>query len=272
MLRAQIQAALEAARKASQHTEFVIAGSLSVLGLIEHPPEAMSMSIDIDFYPLRDPARAALIADELGEGSEFHDRNGYYLDAISPDLPTLPNGWQERMVRHQLGSVTAFFLDVNDTAVSKYARGAENDHRWIAAGIDAGILDLDAIGARMRRATHFYDDDEKLRALGGFSLHVAAIDKDGKIYRPVIDAIDLDSLSRLRHVDAEEGCYVGEISWVDQRYAVQRSEPDGLLIVHRLDSWSDKPRAGQYVEVRYTEGIASLKAVHPTRGRGSLSL
>lgn len=78
-----IQKALEAACVVSNHHEFVVAGSLSVLGLIETPPERMSMSIDIDFYPLRDPGRASDIASVLGEDSDFHARHGYYLEAWS---------------------------------------------------------------------------------------------------------------------------------------------------------------------------------------------
>ena len=54
MLRSEIQVALEAAAKISLHREFVIAGSLSVLGYKEVPPEMMSLSIDIHFFPLGD--------------------------------------------------------------------------------------------------------------------------------------------------------------------------------------------------------------------------
>ena len=134
MQREHIQQALEAAYGVSNHREFVIAGSLSVLGLLNTPPENMSYSIDIDFYPLHDPGRAADIAAVLGENSEFHERNGYYLDAVSPNLPVLPDGWKDRLVKVEMGQTTAYFLDVHDTAVSKYARGAENDYRWIEAG------------------------------------------------------------------------------------------------------------------------------------------
>lgn len=83
----EIQKALEAACAVSNHHHFVIAGSLSVLGLMDEPPSRMSMSIDIDFYPKNDPGRASDIAKELGEDTEFHEKNGYYLDAVSPYLP-----------------------------------------------------------------------------------------------------------------------------------------------------------------------------------------
>lgn len=45
MRRQHIQQALNAALAISNHHEFVIAGSLSVLGLLDQPPEFMSMSI-----------------------------------------------------------------------------------------------------------------------------------------------------------------------------------------------------------------------------------
>lgn len=254
MLRAQIQTALEAACEASNHTEFVIAGSLSVLGLLEHPPEAMAMSIDIDFYPLRDPQRASLIADELGEGSRFHQRHGYYLDAISPELPTLPDGWQDRMVERTLGSVKAYFLEVHDTAVSKYSRGADNDYRWIEAGIDAGLLDLDTVGARMRRSTYFFDDDEKNRALGGVRLHSAAFRPDRRLSRPLLEAIaPFDPVLNLREVrDNEE--HEGPILWEDGTHALQRVGSLAQIVVHRIESWQSKPGEGLHVLVRYNNG------------------
>jgi hypothetical protein len=43
MLRKEIQAALEAAAAISIHHEFVVAGSLSVLGLLAAPPELMAV-------------------------------------------------------------------------------------------------------------------------------------------------------------------------------------------------------------------------------------
>jgi hypothetical protein len=83
MRREQIRHALEEASKLGHHTEFVIAGSLSVLGLLEVPPDLMSVSIDIDFFPLNDPSHVQDIIGEIGEDSAFHQANGYFLDPIS---------------------------------------------------------------------------------------------------------------------------------------------------------------------------------------------
>ena len=108
MDRSQIQKALEAARQIIKHDDFVIVGSLSVLGKIAVPPADMSMSIDIDFYPMNDPGRGESISNELGEGSKFHTDHGYYLDPVTPSLPTLPSGRKSRLVEMPLGEVLTF--------------------------------------------------------------------------------------------------------------------------------------------------------------------
>lgn len=187
MRREDVQQALEAACVVSSHHEFVIAGSLSVLGLLSTPPEKMSHSIDIDFYPLRDPGRASDIAAVLGEDSDFHERNGYYLDAVSPDLPVLPDGWQERMVKVELGQVTAYFLDVHDTAVSKYARGAENDYRWLEAGYEAKILSIETIETRVRFSTTYFDSDDKRKTKNGLLMHRTAMQSDGTFDKALLE-------------------------------------------------------------------------------------
>lgn len=52
-----IECLLLEASKIIHHMEFVIIGSLSVLGAIKEPPCAMVASIDVDFYPRNDPDR-----------------------------------------------------------------------------------------------------------------------------------------------------------------------------------------------------------------------
>ena len=99
-------------------------GSLSILGIQDEDglPAEMSMSNDIDSYTKADPGRIHDVNAALGEGSEFHKNNGYYLDPVSPNLPTLPDGWQNRMTSMNRGNVTLWFLDPDDAAMSKYAR------------------------------------------------------------------------------------------------------------------------------------------------------
>jgi hypothetical protein len=160
-----IDRVLSEIRAASGLDEFVVIGSLSALGITgENLPPRMTRSMEVDAYPERDPLRAHEFSEKFGEGSAFHQEHGYYFDAVSPDLPTLPEGWQARMIRQVLASgVKVKYLDANDCAVSKYARSEPKDREWIRAGIEAGILSLPTIEYRMRE-TLFIDDDEQRKA------------------------------------------------------------------------------------------------------------
>ena len=267
MSRDEVQKALEAARNISHHHEFVIAGSLSVLGRIDTPPELMSMSIDIDFFPLRDPGRASEIAEVLGEDSAFHERNGYYLDPISPELPVLPVGWRERLVEVKLGEVTAYFLDVNDTAVSKYARSSPNDCRWLETGYEAKILDIDTIASRVRFSTSYFDDDDKRKTVNGLAMHTAAMQPDGSLDKDLLNYLGSHSPERVRALDTDAGLYIGPIAWANQRLAVQ-SLGKGDIAIHKINDLAIKPKAKDMATIAYHDGLSSLKINPPERDRG----
>ncbi|WP_397391384.1 DUF6036 family nucleotidyltransferase [Polynucleobacter sp.] len=151
---------LTEAKKITNHSEYVIIGSLTALGLKVPPPDEMVRSIDVDLYPKDDPARAGEVAAIIGQGSAFEDKYGYYVDAASPDLPTLPDGWENRFVVHDFGDVRALFLELNDAAISKYARGEIRDRIWIQGGLKAGLLSMPTIEYRLRE-TSFLDDMEE---------------------------------------------------------------------------------------------------------------
>lgn len=156
---------LAEAKKLCGHTEYVIIGSLSVLGMsdVAAIPEDMTMSIDADCYTLSDPRRVIDLQPALGEGSPFHRQHGIYLDPVSPKLPTLPDKWESRLVRMERNGVVAFFLEPHDAAVSKLARGEERDVRWVRAGAKSNMISLPTVAVRMKSA-NFLDDDEKKAA------------------------------------------------------------------------------------------------------------
>ncbi|MCM2253745.1 MAG: hypothetical protein NDJ19_15400, partial [Ramlibacter sp.] len=133
-------ALLHAAQAECGHGEYVVVGSLSVLGMaqVSAIPADMTLSIDADCYTRTDPARIFDLQVALGEGSPYHRTHGIYLDPVSPKLPTLPDGWEQRLIRVQRNDLVAHFLDPNDAAVSKLARGEPRDLRWVRAGLKAG--------------------------------------------------------------------------------------------------------------------------------------
>ena len=144
---------------------FVVMGSLTVLGLINERaiPDAMTVSAEVDAYPENDPGRAFEIADDFGLGSEFEQEHGYYFDAVSPTLPTLPSGWEQRLIAVPLpGGTVVKFIEPHDAAIAKYARGAPKDMQWVRAGIGASILSAATLDYRFRQ-TVFADDPERER-------------------------------------------------------------------------------------------------------------
>jgi hypothetical protein len=156
--RQQLHVLLRQAKELSGHSEFVVVGSLAILGAISKPPDEMVMSIDVDTYMKADPGRTGELNEALGQGSPFEDQYGYYLDPVSPNLPSFPEGWQDRLIQHDFEDVRAFFVEPNDVAVSKYIRGDERDMRWLRAGLTSGLLKLDTIEQRIGSAPTLDDE------------------------------------------------------------------------------------------------------------------
>lgn len=162
----QLERLLLETKARTGHTDYVVAGSLSIQGILltRAIPERMLMSRDVDCFTRADPGRIFDLQVALGEGSAFDQTHGYYLDPISPLLPTLPSGWEGRLIHLDLSEgLQVAFLEPNDAAVSKYARGDPRDREWLRAGLTAGLLSLPGIKSRFRD-TMFLDDQEGERA------------------------------------------------------------------------------------------------------------
>ncbi len=169
----QVQKLLTDIRDSEGIDKFAVLGSLSVFGLVtsHQIPEGMLFSNELDAYPEEDPEKRKQIASKYGQGTAFELEHGYYFNPISPALPTLPDGWKERLIEHRFPTgVRVKFLDPNDAAVSKYARGEPKDRAWIREGLAASILSAATIAYRFR-TTAFLDQAEHERAR-------AALDED----------------------------------------------------------------------------------------------
>jgi hypothetical protein len=162
----QVEKLLTRIRDVERVDRFVVMGSLSVLGLVSSRaiPDGMLVSNELDGYPEDDPEKRLEIARKFGQGTAFEAEHGYYFDPISPSLPTLPDGWRDRLIEVRLSSgVQVKFLEPNDAAVSKYARGEPKDRAWIREGLAASILSGATIEHRFR-TTPFLDRAEHDRA------------------------------------------------------------------------------------------------------------
>lgn len=176
MRREDLRLLFTRARDLCGETDYVVFGSLAVLGYAGEVPRRMAASLDVDAFGRGDPGRIFELAPALGQGSPFEAEHGYYLDPISPRVATLPEGWEERLLRIEVDpGLAIWFLEANDAAVSKYARMEPRDREWIRPGLRARILSLPIIEARFAR-TAFLDAAESTRAR-------KALAEDGKWLR-----------------------------------------------------------------------------------------
>ena len=162
-----IEDVLLAAAHLTNHRNFVVVGSLSILGAVLEPPERMVASIDLDFFLKFDPERVSDINTQLGESSAFARAKGYFADALSPRVLSLPEGWESRLIQLPLkGGLIAWFLDPNDCACSKLIRANANDIAWVRAGLEARILAEPVMRSRLAHMQNVIDEDVA-RALAG---------------------------------------------------------------------------------------------------------
>ena len=109
----------------------MVIGSQAILATHPSPPTPLSLSMELDIYPMTLPKEDAEVIDAvMGEGSSFHDTFGYCADGVSHSAPILPSGWRDRLIAmrsERTEGVTGWCLDVHDIAVSKYVAGRPKD-------------------------------------------------------------------------------------------------------------------------------------------------
>lgn len=159
----------------------------------------------------------------------------------------------------EFGGIRAYFLDVNDTAISKYVRSAENDFRWIDAGLEAGLLDLDIIEGRADLGVDYPGEDDKRRVCNGIRSHRAARNEDGTLRHELLTALRSYSQTRIANLLSDNHLYTGEILYADASRVVQEVEPD-VLVIHDSSNWNTNPRVGQCYCVGYDDGVVAIAA------------
>jgi hypothetical protein len=133
MKKRELKLALRTASRLCRETEFFLIGSQAVHAYCSRPPAEVLLSQECDLYPRNRPLVADLIHNQLGRNSKFSRRYGIYIDVVTPELASLPNGWRKRLKLFHSGSITAYCLEVHDLLVSKLAAGRLKDLELAAA-------------------------------------------------------------------------------------------------------------------------------------------
>lgn len=155
---ADLEHVIAAAAEVTGLDEFVVIGSQAILASAGDPPASMLQSLEADIYPLQDPEAADFIDGALGDGSQFHETYGYYAHGVSPETAKAPEGWRDRLVKHEVPPrpaskrtdlVLALCLEAHDLVLSKCVAGRDRDWAYAAAALKAEIVQLDILLERV---------------------------------------------------------------------------------------------------------------------------
>ncbi|MEJ7743276.1 MAG: DUF6036 family nucleotidyltransferase [Nocardioidaceae bacterium] len=165
MRRDQLEHAIRTACQIIQHTEVIVVGSQAILGTYaeDELPAAATMSVEVDILPIADSneetARLAdLIEGVAGEFSSFEQLHGFSIDGVDLGTAALPDGWRDRLVKVQNANTaapagepvfTGWCLDNEDLCVAKLCAFREKDRNFVAALLDAGLVDGNVIATRL---------------------------------------------------------------------------------------------------------------------------
>jgi hypothetical protein len=160
MNRTQLETAIARASDILQQNRVLVFGSQAILASFEFEdlPPRTTMSAEADIAPEHD------IADHLsgqlwldaGQGSEWAEQSGFFIDAVSADTAYLPDGWRDRAVEVSVPGqpdVVGICPDALDLCASKMARNEEKDREFVAALIAARLVDPRELRARFDRIT-----------------------------------------------------------------------------------------------------------------------
>jgi hypothetical protein len=138
----------------------LVFGSQAILGsfdFAELPPRT-TLSREADIAPEHD------IADHLsnqlwleaGQGSDWAEEHGFFIDAVSRDTAILPDGWRDRAVEVAVPGhpgVVGVCPDPLDLCASKLARNEEKDREFVGSLIAAQMINPRQLRARFDRIT-----------------------------------------------------------------------------------------------------------------------
>jgi hypothetical protein len=165
MRRDQLEHAIRTACQIIGHDAVAVVGSQSILGSFteDQLPSEATMSVEIDILPLvEDGDEVARLADLIegvaGEWSPFEEQHGFSIDGVDWTTAILPDGWRDRLVKVQNANTAppsgkpryiGWCLDKEDLCVAKLCAFREKDQNFVAALLDAGLVNADVISNRL---------------------------------------------------------------------------------------------------------------------------
>jgi hypothetical protein len=153
MTRAQLEHAIRAACDVANDTELIIFGSQAILGEYPDAPADLRASIEVDIQPRNRPEAVDKIDGALGELSLFHGTHGFYVQGVSIEVATLPDGWQDRTIQVQDEHTTkgniGHCLEPHDLAASKLVAYRDKDRDFVRILLLERMIDIEILVHRI---------------------------------------------------------------------------------------------------------------------------
>jgi len=173
MRRDQLEHAIRTACQIIGAESVIVVGSQAILGSVAEgalPAEA-TMSLEVDILPIADDeATTAELADRIegvaGEWSPFEETHGFSIDGVSLVTAALPSGWRSRLVKVQNDNTaaisgqpryTGWCLEPHDLCVAKLIALREKDANFVAALIQAEIIEPSLLAQRLHHLSPQHD-------------------------------------------------------------------------------------------------------------------
>lgn len=174
MNRQQLEHIIRASCTIADDDDLIIIGSQAVLGQFPGAPSELLVSMEADVCPKHWPERAELIEGSIGELSMFHETFGYYADGVGDPMPTIPAGWEERLICIRgpgTAGKTGWALEIHDLLISKYVAGRDKDLVFNRAAIRHRLADPRVLLERL--ASTPVEADAAERIASQISAHAA---------------------------------------------------------------------------------------------------
>ena len=149
----------EAARIAGDR-ELVMIGSQVVHAATGEVPAEVVMSRECDLLLDESDPIAVAIDRDLGPDSKLAAERFVHVDIVSSTFPTLPAGWEERLVSLAPAVPNLRCLEIHDLVISKLAAARLKDYELVAVLLDSGLADVEVVRQRIGAAS-----DLRMRAI-----------------------------------------------------------------------------------------------------------
>ncbi len=152
MRRSELEHVIRASGDIAEDNEIVVIGSQSILGQFPDAPIRLLASMETDVYPRNKPELANKIDSAIGEGSLFHEHNGYYAQGVGPETAVLPDGWQDRLIEvnnENTNGISGLCLEVHDLTISKLVAARAKDLEFVQELIQQKMVKQNTLISRL---------------------------------------------------------------------------------------------------------------------------